>query len=287
MDGPVASDRAGPLSPMDGAKSGTWVLPDQGALARAAAERIATVARGAVAARGRFAVALSGGKTPVGTYRDLGSVFVSHIPWRQTEIFFTDERLVPKDHPDSNFRMIQEALLDHVPHSPENVHPMPTTELPSPECANAYEQDLRTSFGTGTATTAAASIAPPRFDLILLGVGPDGHTASIFPHTSAAAERERWVVATGPAPVAPAVRRVTLTLPVLNAAANVLFLASGKEKRGIVAQIFTKPSRDGPIEPVPAAAVRPRSGMLSWFIDEDAAFALPSDVSCRRRVGGA
>jgi 6-phosphogluconolactonase len=231
-------------------------LGDPEALARAAAEEVVGAATRAVAARGAFTVALAGGATPRRLYRllaDAGAPFHGRIPWDRTHVFFGDERPVAPDHPDSNYRMAREALLDHV--AVASVHRIPAE---APGAAAAYEADLRAFFGT------PGDAAPPRLDLVLLGLGPDGHTASLFPGTAAVEEAARWVVS----PFVPQVgsRRVTLTLPVLNRARAVLFLVSGAEKAGALARVLGG-------EPLPAARVQPDGGAV-WLVDDAAASAL-------------
>lgn len=201
-------------------------------------------------------VVLSGGSTPKRLYQLLATdTFARRIDWQRLHVFWGDERCVPPDHADSNYRMARESLLDHVPIPDENVHRI-AGELDPTQAAALYEQHLRAFFS-----------GQPRFDLILLGLGNDGHTASLFPHTPALDERERWVVADYYAPVQPP-WRVTLTPPAINAAARVVFLVSGEEKADMLRRVL-----EGEFKPheLPAQLIQPISGELTWLVDETAA----------------
>ncbi|HET9000839.1 MAG TPA: 6-phosphogluconolactonase [bacterium] len=209
---------------------------------------------------GSRSLCLAGGQTPRDLYQVLATEYRDTIPWPRLHLFWGDERYVPPDDAQSNYRLVRESLLDHVPIPKENVHPMPTN-LPDPnDAAAAYEQTLRERL----------SPPWPRFDLVLLGMGSDGHTASLFPGSPALAERTRWV-ATSRASVEPRVR-LTLTLPVLNRAALVFFLVAGAEKADILRRVLAGPSE--PV-PYPAAAVRPEDGRVVWWVDQQAARSLP------------
>jgi 6-phosphogluconolactonase len=221
-------------------------------LAEAAAQEFAARAGEAIDQRGRFAVVLAGGSTPKATYEILASDYADRIDWSKVHFFFGDERSVPPDHEDSNYRMAREALLDHVPAG--SVHRM-QGELPPDEAAEAYEQELRDFFG---------SEELPRFDLILLGTGGDGHTASLFPETAALEVHDRWVVAN---PVLKLeTTRITLTVPVINAARAVYFLVAGEGKAGPVAEIL-----EGTPDPrqYPATLIQPQGGP-KWMLDRPA-----------------
>ncbi len=238
------------------------VVGDSAALAEEAAERFAGAATDALRQAGRFRVALSGGATPRGLYARLAAEpFRSRVDWERVHVFWGDERCVPPDHPDSNYRLAQELLLSRVPVPPDNVHRM-RGEAPDPDLAAAeYAGELQTAFGLRRGER-------PRFDLILLGLGTDGHTASLFPHSPALREVIRLAVGV----YVDAVRgyRLTLTLPVLNAAAAVLFLVSGGEKAERLRMVLTgKPSHEAP-----ASLVRPERGSLHWIVDKAAATAL-------------
>ncbi len=235
----------------------TRTFADLEALSRAALNELLRIMKDAVSQRGRFAIALSGGRTPAKLYSlwaraaQEGAV----TPWEHVHLFWGDERYVPHDDLLSNYRMACEALIHHVPIPEANVHPMPTHD-PQPETsAQAYEYELRNFFGA----------AAPAFDLQLLGLGPEGHTASLFPGSPALDEKQRWVVAVE-VPANPA-RRLTLTPVVLSQGRNTLFLVSGADKRAIVAALRNEPSAED--DAYPAARVQP-SGRVLWFLDEAA-----------------
>ena len=220
-------------------------------LAQAAASEFAARAAEAIGARGRFAVVLAGGSTPRATYGILASDYADKIDWNNVHVFFGDERSVPPDHDDSNYKMAREALLDHVPIG--SVHRM-QGELPPDEAAEAYERELRDFFGSDDL---------PRFDLVLLGTGDDGHTASLFPETSALEVNDRWVVAN---PVLKLeTTRITLTVPVINAARAVYFLVAGEGKAGPIAEILEGDPRE-----YPASLIQPENGP-TWMLDRAAA----------------
>ena len=202
--------------------------PDLPALAAAAALRFAAAARAAVAARGEFLAALSGGRTPQALYEALSRPpQAAPVPWANTHLFWGDERCVPLDDPRSNVRLAQAHLLSRVPVPPRQIHPAPA-DAPAQEAAARWEAELRGFFAPRQPQAAF-----PAFDLILLGVGTDGHVASLFAGDPALAECERWtaaVAARGDPPVA----RLTLTLPVLLAAREILVLAAGREKVAVL-----------------------------------------------------
>jgi len=271
------------------------IYPDPAALALAAARHFVRAATAAVAERGLFTVALAGGSTPAGLYRLLAEpAWAAQVDWGRTLVFFGDERCVPPDHPWSNYRAARETLLQAVPLPPGNIYRM-AGELPPVDAAAAYASALRRAFGLRGA-------GRPIFDLILLGMGDDGHTASLFPGMPALAERRRLVAATDvPGYVQPAVARITLTFPVLNAAHHVLFLVAGASKAakvravlgaGQVAdadlpdlafsaapRISKHPERRPAVvrgpqakdAPFPAALVHPTTGRLTWLLDSAAA----------------
>jgi 6-phosphogluconolactonase len=243
------------------------ICPDAQALARLGAEQFTANGAEAISRSGRFAVALSGGSTPAALYRLLASPeFRERVDWSRVHFFWGDERCVPPDHQDSNFRMTRETLLDAIQAPSENIHRI-VGELEPAAAAAGYEAELRRFFG--------AQI--PRFELVLLGLGEDGHTASLFPNSSALDERQRWVAATYVQKLRS--HRVTLTVPVLNAAAQVVFLVAGASKAEIVKEIL-RPDRDPSL--FPAARIQPSNGILTWLISEDAATALPADLPARR-----
>jgi 6-phosphogluconolactonase len=223
-------------------------------LAEAAASAFAAKAEAAIGERGRFTVALAGGSTPKATYEILARDYAEELDWSKVHIFFGDERTVPPDHEDSNYRIAHEALLSRVPVG--SIHRM-RGELPPAVAAAAYEEELREFFGT--------SGDPPSLDLILLGIGEDGHTASLFPETSALEIHDRWVVAN---PVLKlGTTRLTLTVPVINSARTVNLLVAGMSKAEALREIL-----EGDADPreYPAKLVRPAGGLV-WMVDRAAA----------------
>jgi 6-phosphogluconolactonase len=243
-----------------------YVEPDPAALARRAAQYLVEMVGEAVATRGRVRVAISGGSTPKATFgllADQNQPWRSRMPWDKLELYWVDERCVPPDHPDSNYRMTREALLDHVPIGPSQVHRM-EGELEPEVAAARYESDLRNSFRLEGAET-------PRFDLIELGMGPDGHTGSLFPRSAALHETSRLVTANH-VPQQKESWRLTLTRPVINHGASVFFLIGGAEKAEILKEVLT-----GPYDPerLPSQLIRPSSGILTLFLDKAAAALLP------------
>jgi 6-phosphogluconolactonase len=192
-------------------------------LAAAAAREFAAKAEEAIEDRGRFAVALAGGSTPKAMYVILARDYADRIDWSNVHVFFGDERTVPPDHEDSNYRMARETLLEHI--RVGGVHRI-RCELSPDEASTAYEEELRDFFRE----------EPPRFDLILLGIGADGHTASLFPETPALDVHDRWVVA-NPVPKLDTTR-ITLTVPVINAAGSVVFLVAGEDKAAALKEIL-------------------------------------------------
>jgi len=241
------------------------VLDDADAVARAAAEQVVTRANTAVSEYGTFSIALSGGSTPKRLYSllaDPSAPYRSRIVWERVHVFFGDERHVPPDDPQSNYRMARETLLDRVPIPAENVHRI-LAERPAEEAASLYEEDLRAAFSLGPGGV-------PRFDLVLLGMGEDGHTASLFPGTAALAERHRLAVANW-VPRFSAFR-ITLTLPVLNSARADVFLVAGRDKAGPLAAVFGPSSAQ---DAYPCQLVRPAAGELIWLVDRLAAARVP------------
>lgn len=228
------------------------VYPDLTALARAAATYFVDAAQSAINLNRRFSVALSGGETPRPMYRLLTTPeFAGRIDWKHIHLFWSDERCVPPNHPDSNYRVAWETFIDHVPISMDNIHRVLGEHDPI-IAAETYEQELKDHFKS----------ALPRFDLILLGLGEEGHTASIFPGSTAATESTRLVVAAQH----PRTNdwRVTLTLPTINAAANVVFLVTGPAKANALR--IARSGLSAPAE-FPASAVDPTDGRLVWLTD--------------------
>jgi 6-phosphogluconolactonase len=231
-------------------------------LFQAAAEEVIRAATDAVAERGRFTIALSGGSTPKNLYTLIAANASASLPWAQMFFFWGDERHVPPDDPDSNYRMAKEALLSKVPVPPANIFPIPAENKDASAAADAYEQTLQKFF----------ALAPgefPRFDLILLGMGPDGHTASLFPETEALQEKSRLVVANWVEKMKTS--RITFTLPVLNAARCVAFLVSGTDKAAVLHEVLES---NAPSEKYPSKLVQPGEGKLIWFVDRAAASEL-------------
>ena len=229
------------------------VLPDPPALARHVAEWLTAAA---LAANGPFRVSLSGGSTPKALYGLLASDdFRGRFPWPRVSWYWGDERFVAHDHPDSNYRMTREAMLAKAPVSPENIHPIPADGTPD-DAAERYERTLQEAYGA-----TVLDPARPLFDVTLLGLGADGHTASLLPGEPVLEERSRWVAAV--AHGRPEVR-ITLTYPVIESSLRVAFLVAGRDKAAILRAIRTGDSQ------VPAARVRPL-GELFWFVDRAAA----------------
>lgn len=222
------------------------------ALSEAAATEIVAIARDSVASRGRFTIALSGGNTPKRTHELLAERHRGEIDWTRTEILFGDERFVPADDPRSNYRMAKETLLDPAGIPSGQVHAIPTNVAGVAAASERYERTLRDVLGSDAV------------DLVLLGVGPDGHTASLFPGSPALDERARWTRAVdAPTTVQPAVPRVTVTFPFLNAARNVLFLVAGADKRPVISRIF---DGDEAARHYPAAMIESR-GRVLWLLE--------------------
>lgn len=230
------------------------VFRDATELGRVAADLLIGCARYAVELRGRFTIALSGGSTPGYIFDALVAAGADSMPWGRTIIFWGDDRVVPPDHEWSNYRLAKERLLDHVPVPEENVFRI-QGELDAPAAAAAMRVDLESVFG---------SDETPRFDFALQGMGTDGHTASLFPGTDAL-QSEDWVVPVIAPPANPAVDRVTLTFPVLNASRLALFLAAGESKRDLMNAIVNDPTA---VERYPAARVEAERTI--WFTDEAA-----------------
>jgi 6-phosphogluconolactonase len=264
----TASQTAEPTDDHDyGARGRVRVVADAEALAHAGAETFVTTLAAAAAARGVATVALSGGATP----RRMGEVLATpayrdRVPWEQVEVFWGDERWVPESSEESNAGVARRTFLDHVPIPPSRINPF-NTDLPEPRlAAEFYATQLRTVFGR------AHSV--PVFDLILLGMGDDGHTASLFPGTAPIHEREALVMAHH----VPKLNadRLTLTPPVLNAGRAVVFLVGGAEKAETLARVL-----EGPEVPdeLPSQVVRPESGTLTWLVDRAAAARLTSGAS--------
>lgn len=232
------------------------VFADLESLSVAASDGLAALIRDAVAARGRCAFGLTGGRTPRRLYELLAERHRETIPWGRVDLFWGDERYVPHDHPQSNYRLAKVSLLDHVPVPSANVHPMPTHHPDPADAARDYESLLREYFRE----------RPAGFDVLLLGMAANAHVASLFPRQPALRERSRWVLAVE-VPADPA-RRLTLTYPLINLARRVAFLVAGPAKAEAVARAMEPGAR---VEDVPAAGVRPASGDTTWWLDRQAA----------------
>lgn len=231
----------------------TWKDADE--LSQAAALFFVAECQRCIAQKGNFVVALSGGSTPKKLFEILATPGISrNIPWKQVFLFWSDERFVPLTDTDSNYRMAKESLLDHIPIPKKNVFATPVKGSPQ-DCARQYEESLRQFFG-GKKTV---------FDWLLLGAGPDGHTASLFPGTDILGEKKRlvkevWVEAK-------ATWRISFTYPLINKAANVVFLVSGAEKAPVIKEVLKKNMSKSPL---PVQLVQPSAGQVWWLVDEAA-----------------
>jgi 6-phosphogluconolactonase len=235
---------------------------DLDAMSRAAADDLAALARTSVTERGTCSIALSGGSTPRRLFQLLAARGPGALPWEHVDLWWGDERTVPPDHADSNYRMAREALIDPLGLAASHVHRIAGELVDHDAAARAYERQLVAALG-----------APPVFDLVLLGLGPDGHTASLFPGSPALGETARWVVAnpvTSPL-VHGTATRITITAPAINAARHVRFLIAGADKAAALAQVL-----EGPRDPerYPAQLIAPSRGDLVWFVDGAAAASL-------------
>lgn len=239
------------------------VYPTSQTLLEAAAHHLLDHAHQAIATRDSFSLALAGGSTPKGLYAMLAAPPLrTQLDWTKVRFFWGDERHVPPDHADSNYRMVHEALLTHLPISTAQVHRVPS-ELPDAQTvADRYEAVLREQFDVSESDI-------PRFDLILLGMGPDGHTASLFPGTQAVHATSRLVAA--PWVETLQTSRITFTPVLLNHARQVTFLICGHAKAATLHAVL-----EGPFQPdrLPAQVIRPRAGTLTWLVDQEAGGAL-------------
>jgi 6-phosphogluconolactonase len=237
----------------------TVVLADPAALADEGADRFVRLSQAAIASQGRFTVALSGGTTPRALYERLAQAPRSEaVDWAHVQIFWGDERFVPPDDAESCYRMAREALLAHVPLPAANIYPIPTVGGTPEAAAAAYAETICACFDADA----------PRFDLILLGMGPDGHTASLFPgHPEVTNPSGELVLAVHDAPKPPPTR-ISFTYKLINAAANVIFLVAGADKAATLHKVLR-----GPVDPLllPAQGARPDSGALVWLLDQAAA----------------
>ncbi len=237
-------------------KKNIHIYPNKEKLVAATTERVVDSIEKAIAKNGFCNIALSGGNTPGGVYSLLATIpYKDRVDWGKLHLFWGDERMVPPEHQDSNFKMVEDTLLKHVAVPDDNVHRIRGEIVPEQAAAEEYSSLLNVHFKTDL----------PRFDIILLGLGEDGHTASLFPGTDAVEERERHAVAA----FVPKLDswRVTLTLPVLNAAREIYFLVSGRSKSDIIQRIMSikQPSKE-----LPATMVDPDNGELHWMLDSEA-----------------
>ncbi|MGP0097641.1 MAG: 6-phosphogluconolactonase [Terriglobales bacterium] len=238
-------------------------------LFHAAAEEFVRAARSAIGAQGRFAVALSGGSTPKALYSLLAANYAT-FAWNRVFLFFGDERHVPPTDSESNYRMVNETLLSKLSIPAENVFRVHAENPDAAAAASDYEAQLRSFFGL---RSGVRPVELPRFDLILLGMGPDGHTASLFPESDALGEESRLVVANWVAKFN--THRITLTFPVLNHAAEVIFMASGADKAEILRQVLEEKNTP----PLPSQRVQPTDGKLLWMLDQAASAKLSPQQS--------
>lgn len=236
------------------------IFPSEEELFVGAAEKCCGLGAQAIRERGRYTVALSGGSTPRGLHQQLATTFSKRLPWEKVFFFWGDERHVPPDFPESNFRMARETLLSKLPIPEQNIFRM-KGELPDAnQAATEYEQRLHDFFKTPAGEY-------PSLDFILLGMGPDGHTASLFPGTKGLEERQRWVI--GNWVPQKDTWRITLTYPVINNSRAVLFMANGENKADMVRKVLKDPSAHFPCQDI-----QPNDGDLLWFLDQGAAAKL-------------
>jgi 6-phosphogluconolactonase len=247
------------------------VLANPSALAATAAEMVVQAAGESIALRGRFTLVLSGGSTPQATYKLLADGDHSAlVDWSRTYVFFGDERFVPPDDPRSNYGMARANLLSRIPIPAANVFPIPTEQPSALSAASAYAQTLAEFFRRSDPAT------PPQFDLIFLGMGSDGHTASLFPFAETLEVTCAWTAWSRPGTMPPPVDRITLTYPVLNAARQIVFLVEGRSKAAALRDIL---EGQAPREDRPAAGVQPTHGTVTWLIDKNAAQLLGRQYS--------
>jgi len=262
------------------------IYRDAKELAAAAAERILRTGTESISARGRFTLCLTGGSTPRTTYellaRQSSGEFVGHAPagtnsladrpardiWKQSYFFFGDERYVPPDDERSNYKMVRDSLLKNAAVAADHVFAIPTHLATPEQAAGEYESTLKKFFGDG--------VAWPEFDLVLLGLGDDGHTASLFSGAAALREADRWTTFSPPGVLPPPVDRVTLTLPVFNAARQVVFLVSGANKATAFADVYEGRVS---VEQRPAVGIRPNGGQTVWLVDRAATGSLAGTLS--------
>ncbi len=243
-------------------KSNINIFPNKDILIRESAKYIAGLMDDFIKENGKCTFVLAGGSTPKGLYETLASdPYKNSIDWNKVHFFWGDERCVPPDHEDSNYRMVQEAMIDHLDISSGNIHRIPAEEKPA-DAAREYENSLKSFFGDKEEF--------PRFDIILLGIGDDGHTASLFPGTTAIDENDRWVTEV----YVPQLdtHRITMAFPVINNGRNVIFLVTGETKAKVVNKIL----KDGSLS-LPASLIRPVNGDLVYIFDKEAAAEISTE----------
>ena len=251
------------------------VFENATALGDGLARAVVDQANRAIAAHGRFAIALSGGETPKAAYELLGSRYAGDVRWDAVHVFFVDERFVPESDPRNNAGVARRAWLDRVSVPAAQVHAIPPAGGTPGECAAQYERLLR-----DTAATRSAGVL---FDLTIMGMGPDGHTASLFPGEPTVQERERWVIAVTAPPAFDVAQRITLTLPALGRSRRMVFAAAGAKKREMLARVLAQAAvrgvpadgSHGSREPLMPAALARGIETTDWFVDRDAARAEP------------
>ena len=253
-------------------ESSTVMIEDNAAnMAQKAAEIFSHTAGESVQLRGCFMTAVSGGSTPRAMHKRLSrDPYRSSIAWEKTHIFWADDRNVPSDHPDSNYGVARKDFLEKVPIPSDHIHPMPVWLHPE-EGSRVYQKQLAESFHTEKSS-------PPIFDLIFLGLGTDGHTASLFPGQKILENRGTWIVSVKGG--APNVSRLTMTYSILNEARHIVFLVSGKKKCKILKTIFEDRSTG-----LPAQRIHPMNGKVTWLMDREAAALLAPDVSASLNGG--
>lgn len=239
------------------------IFKDRTELSRTVADLFVELANESIGERGRFNVALTGGSSPVELYKLLAdSFYAQQVPWKQVFIFWGDERFVPLSDDRSNAKMAFETLLDHVPIPKENIFPMWEDDIKPKEFADKYEQLLKDHFGE----------EKPSFDLILLGMGDDGHTASLFPNEKVLSEDKKLVVGYYLAPQS--MYRITLTAPLINAARNIVFITFGANKAKALYEVL---QGEPNVNQYPSQLINPRNGEVNWFVDEAAASMLEEE----------
>lgn len=243
------------------------VLPDAEALRRAAADEILRVCTEVLRSRKAFTICLAGGRTPRPLYQLLGgegdTTYRLKMPWPQVHFFWTDERLVPADHPDSNYAMARETFLQKINATRKQVHRIKTEGMTPAQAAADYERELKSFFGDHLMLRHNV----PRFDLVILGMGADGHCAGLFPGWDA--NRAMRPLVTAPRGNDPAKARISLTPLVFNMAANVMFLVSGTDKATMLRKVIEGPRMP---EVLSSQAIKPTDGRLLWLVDKDAVY---------------